>query len=719
MSTNCQQNNIEIRKGICIIASTNAINMNRQIRFILFLFIVSLTACQKQSHILPLLQEAETLMDSRPDSSLCLLESVQSPENLSAAEYATWCLLVTQARDKNYVEHTSDSVIGVAVRYFEKRKDPLRKAQAYYCQGRVLSDLDASEEALEAYLKAKEQVGQTVDFDLKARICNHLGVLYWNNRSDRESLACYKEAYQVYEQMQHMVGAVSALQNIGVCMRSLGQPDSAFFYLDKALKLAEQERITTQLAYLYSSLGNLYEEQGDYRKALTYNQESLKYQRTEDPSSSRHYAIGLLYKKLQMPDSAWFYAEKSLVSTNLYVKCSANRLLYDLSVEGHRYEQAYQYNECYLSLRDSIEHLYQPQKLAKAEALYNKERLINKQNQQMQKARDVRNLLLICFLCASLASVCVYMVWERKNRKQKLRVEELRKQLQETVGQLTNNQQEIQKKDILLGDIREQLRQNEKKANEYSEKIVSLENKNSVCQTEYQDKLEEKKEENKELKGQLETALKEKQILVEKESQLLSDRHEQLSAWQKEKGNLENEIGRITGEHKNLQEEFGLLSRELEENKRNAEQLSQELEELCRLREDQALHESEVVKGLSLRCEMYEKWRSALIAQNSYLLKFVRKSHHHEFDSKDWEEFFLNFEKVFPEFVDHLDSLYPMEPRWRQICCLVKLGIKNGLISEIYDLKPDTITSIKAEIKKAHFSTFGKQSLDNIMKRWY
>ena len=84
---------MEIRKGICIIASTNAINMKRQIRFILFLFIVSLTACQKQSHILPLLQEAETLMDSRPDSSLCLLESVQSPENLSAAEYATWCLL--------------------------------------------------------------------------------------------------------------------------------------------------------------------------------------------------------------------------------------------------------------------------------------------------------------------------------------------------------------------------------------------------------------------------------------------------------------------------------------------------------------------------------------------------------------------------------------------------------------------------------------------------
>lgn len=217
----------------------------------------------------------------------------------------------------------------------------------------------------------------------------------------------------------------------------------------------------------------------------------------------------------------------------------------------------------------------------------------------------------------------------------------------------------------------------------------------------------------------MEVVLEEKQTLVENESRLLSDRHEQLAAWQKEKGTLENEIGRITGQYKSLQEEFGLLSRELEENKRNAELLSLELEELRRLRNEQALHEGEVVKELSLRCEMYEKWRSALIAQNPYLVKLVRKSHHHKFDSKNWEEFFLNFKKAFPGFVDHLDDLYPMEPRWCQICCLVKLGIKNGLISEIYDLKPDTITSIKAEIKKAHFSTLGKQSLDNIMKRWY
>jgi tetratricopeptide (TPR) repeat protein len=196
VSTNCQQNNIEIRKGICIIASTNATKMKRYIYLILFLFIVGLTACQKQSHILPLLQEAETLMDSRPDSSLCLLESVQSPENLSAAEYATWCLLVTQARDKNYVEHTSDSLIGVAVRYFEKQKDPLRYAKALYYEGRIYQDLGDIEKAMFLFVKSLDIGKQTSDYLQLFLTSSRLGTLYARLNVQDKAMNAYHDALQ-------------------------------------------------------------------------------------------------------------------------------------------------------------------------------------------------------------------------------------------------------------------------------------------------------------------------------------------------------------------------------------------------------------------------------------------------------------------------------------------------------------------------------------------
>ena len=60
------------------------------------------------------------------------------------------------------------SLINVAIQYFEKKKDINRLSEAYYCQGRILSELSASEEALTAYLKAKELVRETSDRDLEA-----------------------------------------------------------------------------------------------------------------------------------------------------------------------------------------------------------------------------------------------------------------------------------------------------------------------------------------------------------------------------------------------------------------------------------------------------------------------------------------------------------------------------------------------------------------------
>ena len=62
-------------------------------------------------------------MSEHPDSALFLLEQVAALEKMPERDYATWCLLITEARDKNYIEHTSDSLINVAIQYFEKKKD--------------------------------------------------------------------------------------------------------------------------------------------------------------------------------------------------------------------------------------------------------------------------------------------------------------------------------------------------------------------------------------------------------------------------------------------------------------------------------------------------------------------------------------------------------------------------------------------------------------------
>ena len=120
---------------------------------VLPLMFFGLFTCQPESD--PAIYQAESFMDVYPDSAFLLLKNILKPEKLSAEEYATWCLLMTQARDKNYMEHTSDSMINVAVKYFERHKDPKRLAWSYYYSGIISNELGEHVQSQLAFLKAR------------------------------------------------------------------------------------------------------------------------------------------------------------------------------------------------------------------------------------------------------------------------------------------------------------------------------------------------------------------------------------------------------------------------------------------------------------------------------------------------------------------------------------------------------------------------------------
>lgn len=709
MSTNCQQNNIEIRKGICIIASTNAINMNRQIRFILFLFIVSLTACQKQSHILPLLQEAETLMDSRPDSSLCLLESVQSPENLSAAEYATWCLLVTQARDKNYVEHTSDSMIGVAVRYFEKQKDPHRKAQAYYCQGRVLSDLDLEEEALEAYLNAKEQVAQTPDFNLRARINNHLGSLYWKNMNQRESIVYYKEAYQAYTNDSDTAGMVNTLCNVGKSLHGLNLLDSAFIYYEKALQLANEGHAQGQRGTILTSLGNISEERGEYTTALEYYRGALE--STDNPKflDTEYYNLGDIYHVLGKNDSALFYIEKILGSENVFIQCNANRLLYQLAKESRAYDSAFMYNETYLQLRDSIEHVYRPQELERVKALYNKERVESRHYRQMQEDRIRIFVLIILVLASLIVGTFIYSYFNKKLSLQRLRNQEAQKMLDENRRQLSVKNKELSDNNVKLEMAQQSLChiQEEKDClvRERNEQVHILKEDNRKQQAEYERKLEEIETQWQEAIGEKEKILHEKDVLINQKDLLLSQRDQRLSSMSK------NE--------KQYKEQIGILTDEQQKTKQEMETLCLEMERLRSEKEMQLQQELKSKEEFSSLCKMYETWQKELIGQNSCLFRIQERLILDIWKDQDWKVFMDNFDQVYPGFIRRLTDCFNLTDREIQIICLTKLGLKTGKIACVLGLGEDMTRRIKSGIRKRCFPTLTTLSLDKIIRNWY
>lgn len=691
--------------------------MKTQILKVTLLAFIIFFSCHQVSQQHPILEQAEKVMSEHPDSALFLLEQVAAPEKMPERDYATWCLLITEARDKNYIEHTSDSLINVAIQYFEKKKDINRLAEAYYCQGRVLSELSASEEALTAYLKAKELVRETSDRDLEARINNHLGTLYWENRKFKESLVCYQKSYRNYKICRDTIGIINTMQNIGECMRESGQLDSAYHYLDGALKLARQGGITSYTAYLLSSLGNIYTEKKLYEKALAYKKASLNYSEKRNTIYSCYYSIGKLYGNLHKLDSALLFAEMALASTDLYVECGANWLIYTLYVKKQDYKKACTYNERYLLLRDSIEQVYQPQKLAKVEALYNKERLISKQNQQMHTARSRQDFLLICFLCACLAIGIVYVIMFQIISKHKLRNKEIQKLLQKNESLLLSDKQEMEKKDIALQTIQKQLEENHLLIDSLTETIQTLENDNLSQLEIYKQQQEEANIEQSKLLKEKETILKQKEELISNKDILLRQKDTQLQSILEKNGKLEQRILLSIKEKEELERQRSVLSQELDANVKAQKQLSLDWESLRLQQEEQLRKEQEVAGELKQKSRMYEAWIQKLIHQDEFLLNLSDNRQQLYPLNFNKDVFYEHFSPVFPGFVEYLFIQYKLDERELLICCLVKLGVKTGKIATILNLAPDTITKQKAEIKEKYFNVSEKQSLDRFLEK--
>lgn len=141
-------------------------------------------------------------MAAKPDSALCLLDSIKHPEELSRKEQALWCLLHTQARDKNRIKHVSDSLIRIAVRYYEKTDLEERKMQAYYYCGRVYQDLNDAPQAQEYYLKAYD-VGKNLNTpSLQGQLCANLGSLYTLQKLYQPALTYQKKAVDYFSRIQ-------------------------------------------------------------------------------------------------------------------------------------------------------------------------------------------------------------------------------------------------------------------------------------------------------------------------------------------------------------------------------------------------------------------------------------------------------------------------------------------------------------------------------------
>lgn len=375
------------------------------------LFLVSCTDGRSEGQVARLLRQAEMCMEEYPDSALVYLHQIPDPEKLTGENQADYCLLLTQAMDKNDLPLSSDSLIQIAVGYYSNKGDAECKAKALFYKGRVFQQQGNLEGATLLYKKAESMIPDLTDYYLVGLIYSYLGHLNRDEEHYKKALFYYEKALPCYRTIQNPTLTASGLQDMAKISVYLGETHRADSLFSEVLSYVPDIDAAWQ-ANIYHNVGVFYMLTNQFGKAEQVVNTSLKLPSTPEDKLRSYAVLATIYTKQNrgdLVDSLW---HKALNSENIYTRKAVYASLLNEAVSKQNLQDIEHYVPLYIQSADSVYQLSQAKRIVEVQAKYDQEILIKK--------NKISRLLLYCFILCLLLLVIslayVFHVYKRYKR---------------------------------------------------------------------------------------------------------------------------------------------------------------------------------------------------------------------------------------------------------------------------------------------------------------
>ena len=176
------------------------------------------------------LEDVASFIEERPDSALTILDTMDNFSLTTSALKARHSLLLAMARDKNYIDDTTDSIIAPAVSWYRRHGSADEKLLMNYYRGRIAMNAGDYETAMRWFADGSRFSEKARNKVWSGRLCN--------------------AKFQVY---QHLFDSASAI--------------------DAALRSADYYAAAGELSRYYDAINNVacvYEQLLDTANALHY-----------------------------------------------------------------------------------------------------------------------------------------------------------------------------------------------------------------------------------------------------------------------------------------------------------------------------------------------------------------------------------------------------------------------------------------------------------------
>ena len=385
--------------------------------FISILLVTTVSACCNL-RTKKIMDSAESLLQTKPDSCLTILEAIVPNDLRTREEKARFALLMSAALDKNYIDVVSDTLIKIAADYYSVRKDRHHRMMAYYYQGLILDNAADYTAAIIALEKAEKDALDLEDHLYSGLIHLRKGDIYTKTLNNQAAQSSLMEAinhfkyldnsdYAAYTELGLAISYINshnfskAQQQLESVLAYNNDNLNDYYSLEKAVIMIElDEDLTEAIRLLRSAPQNLFNSQDYCFYALAM--ESIGKRDSTDKLINNAYSLCM-----SQPDSVgidFMYA--------------------DILHRRGKYAEAYQLTRNAAFVQDSLTRILLQQSVSNAQRdFYKAESLLQEERAERLHERNLLGAVTVLLAFALLSGLTLSY---RKRKEQEIQKQMLK-----------------------------------------------------------------------------------------------------------------------------------------------------------------------------------------------------------------------------------------------------------------------------------------------------
>lgn len=167
-------------------------------KLIIMAAVMALVGCGKHTQAWKQMDTADSLMNTKPDSALAILENISASSITGKETSARYALLKSMALDKNYIDTTTFDVLQPAIDYYLTNGTPDEQLRTYYYQGRIYQNRGDDDSAMRSFMNARDLKQKVTDTLLLGHTLVAQGTLYYKQYRTNDFIHNNLEAAKLY-----------------------------------------------------------------------------------------------------------------------------------------------------------------------------------------------------------------------------------------------------------------------------------------------------------------------------------------------------------------------------------------------------------------------------------------------------------------------------------------------------------------------------------------